>query len=122
MTTRESDSEKNGNKLVILWTSQDREVAQNMVFMYALNSKLHNWWNQVKLIVWGPSSKLLSIDKELQYELKKLKKAGVELQACKACADGYGTSDKLKDLGFEVIYMGVPLTGYIKEGYSVITF
>lgn len=122
MATQEPGGEGSVNRLIVLWTSQDREVAQNMVFMYTKNSKLKDWWDQVRLVVWGPSAKLLSIDEELQVELKELEEAGVELQACKACADRYGVSDKLSSLGIEVIYMGGPLTKYLQEGYSVITF
>jgi hypothetical protein len=43
----------NEDSLVVLWTSGDREVALNMVFKYTLNSKLKNWWSEVRLIVWG---------------------------------------------------------------------
>lgn len=58
---------------------------------------------------------------ELQAELGELKQAGVELQACKACSDRYGVSDKLASLGVEVIYMGVPLTEYLKSGWASLT-
>jgi hypothetical protein len=113
---------QNGDSLVVLWTSGDREVALNMVFMYTFNAKRRNWWSEVSLIVWGPSSKLLSEDKELQDEIKKIKEAGVILEACKACSDRYGVSEDLEQLGIDVRYMGVPLTDYIKEGRSIITF
>jgi hypothetical protein len=109
------------DKLVILWTSGDREVALNMVFMYAKNSKLKGWWEKVRLIVWGPSANLLAMDEELRAELKNVQEAGVELQACKACSDRYGVSEQFADLGIEVIYMGAPLTEYLKGDCSVIT-
>ena len=72
------------DKLAVLWTSGDREVALKMVFMYTYNSKLQGWWEDVTLIIWGPSAKLLSMDTE-------------------------------------VIYMGEPLTDYLKNGWKVIT-
>ena len=109
------------NKLAILWTSPDKEVAQKMVFMYAKNSRLRDWWGQVRLIVWGPSAKLLATDGDLQEELAELKLAGVELQACKACADQYGVSEKLAELGVEVIFMGQPLTSYLKGDWQVLS-
>ena len=59
-------------------------------------------------MVWGPSAQLLSMDLELQEKLEDLKAVGVELQACKARADLYGVTDKLKSLGIEVIYLGFP--------------
>jgi hypothetical protein len=109
------------DKLVILWTSGDRDVALNMVFMYGKNSRLKGWWEQVCLIVWGPSARLLAEDEGLQTELAAMKEAGVQLQACKACADRYGVSDKLSGMGIEVIYMGKPFTDYLKGDWTVIT-
>lgn len=108
-------------ELVLLWTSGDREKALKMAFMYARNSKKRGWWDNVTLIVWGPSAKLLAGDEGLQEELEKLRQEGVVLEACKACSDSYGVSQKLKDLGIEVKYMGEPLTGYLKDGYRVLS-
>jgi hypothetical protein len=102
--------------MVVIWSSGDREVAKKMVFMYSKNSRLKGWWGRVRLVVRGPSAQLLSMDLELQEELEDLKAVGVELQACKACADLYRVTDKLKSLGIEVIYMGVPLTEMLKTG------
>lgn len=108
------------NSLVVLWTSGDREVALNMVFMYTLNSKLKDWWEDVRLILWGPSSKLLSQDEELQEKLEEIKEAGVTIEACKACAENYGIVDDLEKLGIDVYYIGEQLTKYIKEGRKVL--
>lgn len=110
------------DRLVVLWTSGDRDVAMNMVFMYTLNAKLSGWWQDITFIVWGPSSKLLSGDAELQAELGKMKKAGIVLEACIACAERYGVTGKLRELGIDVKGMGKPLTDYIKEGRRVLTF
>ena len=109
-------------KLGVVWSSADRMVARSMVFMYTKNSKLKGWWDHVRLVVWGPSAKLLSVDKELQAELEDLKAAGVELQACKACADMQGVSAELEALGVDVKYMGQPLTDMLQGGWKVLTF
>lgn len=116
MSGEEKDS------LVVVWTSGDREVAEKMVFMYTLNSKLNDWWEEVTLIIWGPSSKLITEDVELQDYLGKLKDAGVRLEACITCADMYRVSKRLAGMGFDVKPMGLPLTQYLKQGHSVITF
>lgn len=108
-------------KLVVVWTSGDREVALKMVFMYVYNSKKYEWWKDITLLVWGPSSKLLSEDVELQDYIKNMKDIGVNLLACKACADLYGVSDKLSELGITVKYTGKDLTGFIKNNH-VVTF
>lgn len=110
------------DKLMVLWTSGDRDVALKMVFMYTFNAKKQGWWEHIRFVIWGPSSLLLSVDKELQQELKKMQEAGVEIQACKACADMYGVSEKLSSLGVEVKYMGVPLTEMLKSGWTSLTF
>jgi hypothetical protein len=111
------------SKLAVLWTSGDRDVALKMVFMYTFYAKERGWWQDIQFIVWGPSSKLLSEDKELQDYIKKMKDKGVEIVACKACADSYGVSGKLEDLGIEVKYMGMPLTELLKsEKWKVVTF
>jgi hypothetical protein len=114
-------ADESKDRLFILWTSGDPEVAMHMVFMYAKNARLKGWWQTVRLVVWGPSASLLARDESLQAELAVLREAGVELQACKACADRYGVSEKLAELGIDVIYMGAPLTEYLKTGWASIT-
>ncbi len=114
--------QNSNEKLVVLWTSGEREVALKMVFMYTLNSKLREWWKEVTLIVWGPSAKLLSDDEDLKIHIEKMIEIGVEVVACKACSDEYGVSEKLLALGIDVKYMGQPLTAYLKEDVKLITF
>lgn len=111
---------ENSEKLVILWTSGDKEVAEKMVFMYTINSKKYEWWEDITLIVWGPSAKLLSEDVDLQKSIETILGQGTIVKACKGCADMYGVSDKLKELGIEVKYMS-ELTDYIKEGRHILT-
>jgi hypothetical protein len=108
--------------LVVLWTSGDKEVALKMAFMYSLNSKRFKWgWKDVTLVVWGPSSKLLDEDRELQEYLSRMKEAGVKLLACKKCSDLYRVSDGLRRLGVEVKYMGKLLTEFLRnDNYRVI--
>jgi len=110
------------DELVVLWTSGDREVALKMAFMYTLNSKRFKWgFKNVTLVVWGPSSKLLTQDKELQEHLAEMQEEGVQVLACKKCADQYGISNDLRRLGIEVKYMGKPLTDYLRDDrYSVL--
>lgn len=113
---------ENKDKLVVLWTSGDKEVAFKMVFMYTLNAKLRGWWKDITLIAWGPSTKLLSENAEVQTYYGRIKNSGVELLACRACTDEYGVTKILEDLGATVIYMGEPLTEYLKNDIKLITF
>lgn len=113
--------EEAGRQQLLLWTSGDREVALKMVFMYAYNCKKRGWMDTVRLLVWGPSAKLLSEDEELQEQLAGLKDVGVELYACKGCADLYGVSDKLGSLGINVMYTGTMLAELQQKGWHVLT-
>jgi hypothetical protein len=119
LSKKENSKEKKASKpseLVVVWTSGDREVALKMAFMYTFNSKRFNWgWKNVTLIVWGPSSKLLVGDKELQEHIVDMKEKGVKLLACKKCSDLYRVSNDLKRLGIEVKYMGKALTDYLRD-------
>jgi hypothetical protein len=54
--------------------------------------------------------------------VKKMGETGVRLTACKWCADEYGVSEKLEQIGIEVKYMGKPLTGFLKSGQPVLVF
>lgn len=106
----------NENRLHILWTSGDREVALKMVFMYGLNSRIRGWWDEVHIIVWGASTKLLAEDSELQMHVSSMVTSGVKFSACKKCSDEYGVSDALLQLGIDVRYMGEPLTEILRSG------
>ncbi|MDZ7775270.1 MAG: DsrE family protein [Bacteroidales bacterium] len=109
------------DQLVVVWTSGDKEVAMNMVLMYTYNAKKYDWWEDITLLVWGPSQKILTTDKEVQEYIKKIRDVGVTVLACKACANKYGVANKLSELGLEVKYTGKDLTDFIKNR-KVITF
>jgi hypothetical protein len=120
--TDEEETAPRLERQLIVWTSADPEVALNMVFMYAENASRREWMDTVRLLIWGPSGKLLVADPRLQERLERLAKAGVELYACKACADGYGISDSLEELGVTVEYTGTLLANAQKDGWHVLTF
>lgn len=119
--TPDSEAIPVSEKLVMLWTSGDKEVAMKMVFMYTYNAQARGWWEDITLVVWGPSAKLLIEDEELQEYMKKIIDAGVTVRACKGCSDQYGISEQLEDLGITVLYIGKELTDYIKEGREILT-
>ncbi|BBD08975.1 DsrE family protein [Desulfovibrio ferrophilus] len=101
--------------LCLVWSTPHREVALNMVFMYSGNALIRGWWEQVRLILWGPSQPLLLGDKELQSHLSELTEAGVELMACRACAENYGIASDLEALGLNVKHTGSLLTETLKD-------
>ncbi len=92
------------------------------VLCIPMQQKQAGWFDEVVLVVWGPSARLLSGDKDLQAKISDMKKDGVIVQACVACADSYGVSQNLADMGIEVKGMGQPLTEMLKSDWKVITF
>jgi hypothetical protein len=110
------------NHLVVLWTSGDPDVAHRVCLMYTHAAKKNNWFDEVTLIVWGPSARLLAGDKDIQNKLNSMQKDSVFVQACIVCTNSYGVTENLKKLGIEVKGMGKPLTDYLKSDTKVITF
>jgi hypothetical protein len=108
-------------KLIVIWVTRDVEAAMNMAFMYARNSKVRGWWEEVDLVIWGPSAEVTAENTMIQEELKVMQHVGVNIKACIACANRYGVTEKLQELGIEVISMGPPLTEELQAGTSVIT-
>lgn len=114
-TTESNAVPVESQKLTIVWTSGDPEVAHRMVLMYGHAAMKNKWFDEVRVIIWGPSSRLTAADKEVQSKLMAMKADGVILQACVVCADSYGVTDRLRELGIEVKPMGKPLTETIKD-------
>jgi len=123
-SNKNNEKMKNSEKqrLAVVWTSSDPEVAEKVCFMYTQNAKLKGWFDEVVLVVWGPSAKLLSKNKVLQESVKQMIADGVKVEACVACANMYGVADQLAAMGIEVKPMGPVLTDYLKENWKVLTF
>jgi hypothetical protein len=108
--------------LVVVWSSGDPEVAEKACLMYAGAAKRYKWFDEVILVVWGPSEKLLAENQTLKDMVASLQKDGLIVQACVACSNMYGVTNDLKVCQIDVKGMGVPLTKYLKRGYKVISY
>ena len=108
-------------ELYILWTNDNRDTAENMVFMYAQNALKKRWWDKVTIIIWGATAGLAASDSAIQDRLNEMMSEGVMVSACISCAKNLGVSDKLSALGIELRKWGEPLTNILKEGKKLIT-
>jgi hypothetical protein len=108
--------------LVVVWSSGDPEVAEKACLMYTHAAKKYKWFDEVILIVWGPSEKLLAENAKLREKVAVMKKDGIIVEACIACSNMYGVTNELKVCEVDVKGMGVPLTKYLKRGYKIISF
>ena len=108
--------------LVIIWTSADKEVAMKTALAYPLNSKLNGWMQNVTVLVWGPSVQLLAKDKEIQNVFTYMKQAGVNVFVDKKCVDEYKLAKDIEALKLEVRSLGKPLTVFILQKRTILTF
>lgn len=122
MNLKAQEMETKKEKLAVLWASGDRDVAEKSCLMYTHAAKRNGWFDEVVLIVWGSSARLLAEDAELQNKVEAMKTDGVIVEACIACSNMLGVTEQLRTLGIDVKGMGVPLTEYIKGGYHILTY
>ena len=107
--------------LHILWTNADLETSRFMVMMYATNSMLRHWWDEVTVIVWGAPARLVAENEIMQDSMRTAVQAGVKFSACIACATQLGVVEKLEALDIELIKWGQPLTEILQNGGHLIT-
>ncbi len=113
----------NLKELVVLWTTAEKEVFTKMIGIYVYNAKKSAWFDEVTFIVWGPSSKLLAEDEEIQGWIEKFKEQGIILEACIWCSNQYGVTEDLKNMGIDVRGMGRSLSDYLNDANKkVISF
>ena len=110
------------DKVFVILSSGDREVALEVGLVYPLNAKKKGWMDEVKVIVFGPSQKVAASDAEVQARVKEITQEGVEVLACKWCADRMGITEKLEAIGIKVVYVGSVISDLLKEGWASLTF
>ena len=110
------------SKVFALVSSADREVALEVGLVYPLNAAKKGWMDEVKVIFFGPSEKVAANDVEVQGRIRELQEAGVEVLACKWCADRMGITEKLEAVGIKVEFVGSIISDLLKEGWASLTF
>lgn len=109
------------NEAKILWTTDNKETAMNMVLLYGHNAKLKGWMENVSILVWGASQQLVAQDKEIQEKIKLMVEDGVKIVACLKCADNMEITEALNACNIDVFYTGELLTQWIESGDTIIT-
>jgi hypothetical protein len=109
------------NKLNILWTTDNKDTVTHMLGMYAINAKAHGWWDEINVLIWGASQKLVASDPEIQKLVIEMQENGVTVEACKACADSFCVSESLAEMGVNVRFTGQALTEYLQSESKLLT-
>lgn len=110
------------NKLFVILASGDKDVALEMALFYPYTLAKEKYMDEVKVILFGPSEKLVACDKNVQKRIKRLQKVGVAISACKYCSDRMGVSDELEKLGITVEYVSAKTAQMIKDGWASLSF
>jgi hypothetical protein len=107
--------------LYVLWTNADLITSEKMVFMYTMNAKRFGWWEEIVLVIWGATAKLVAENQRIQALVAEALDLDIHITACKACADQLGVSDILEAQGIVVEYLGIPLTNVLKNDEALLT-
>ncbi|WP_321312586.1 DsrE family protein [Halarcobacter sp.] len=105
----------------ILWTTDNKETALHMVLLYAHNAKIKGWMEEVSVLVWGASQKLIAEDKEIQEKVKAMIDDGVKVTACLKCAENMQIAEGLEACNIDIYYTGELLSDWIKSGDTIIS-
>ena len=103
------------SKLLVIVATGDREKAQTAL-MYANNAIKRGWLDDVKVVYFGPSEKMIVEDPILSDQAQEIAEAGGSI-ACKYISDRDGVSEKIEKLGVQVEYVGNIVSDLIKDGY-----
>jgi hypothetical protein len=110
------------NRVTILWTTEEKEVAMKVVLPYVFHGKATGWWDEISLIIWGPSVRLVATDPDVASMVRDVLDSNIRVVACKLCTDKYDVTDFYIEMGIETEYVGAELTATIKSGEKVLTF
>jgi hypothetical protein len=103
------------SKLLIIVATGEKEKAQTSI-MYARNAIKYAWLDDIKVIFFGPSERLVAEDKDIAKEAQEIAKLR-ECVACKYISDKGGLSGDLTKLGIKIEYVGPIISNLIKDGY-----
>jgi len=108
-------------KVKILWTTDNKETALHMVCLYAHNAILKGWMDEVEVLVWGASQRLISEDLEVQSKVQMMINDGVKVVACLKCADSMNITQSLQSCNIDVFYTGELLSSWVNSGESIVS-
>ncbi len=106
--------------LVILSTAERDKAMAGL--MYAKNTHDNHWFDDVRVVLFGPIERLLAEDKEMRDLGAEVFKVTAKPVACKAFADDPTVGAVMKKLGCEVEQVGGIISECIRNGYIPLVF
>lgn len=109
-------------KLLVVWKSEHPVDIEKFIVPFTYNSKEQGWFDSVELLIWGASQLSVKNNESYQQHVKTLVHNGIEVYACKMCADATDATSTLELLGVKVEYTGTYLAERLNsEEWEVIT-
>ena len=103
------------DKVLLVIATGDKEKALTGL-MYAKNAINRRWLEDVKVVYFGPSERLMYSDLEVADAAIEVVGMG-ESFACKAISDREAIRESIHGMGVKVEYVGTIISDYIKKGY-----
>ncbi len=104
------------SKIVVIISTSDIGKAQTAA-MYAKNTLINGWMDEVKIFFFGPAQKLLLENKKLQSFVEEISALGETPIACKFISKRDSNCAELTKVGVKVEYVGNQISQYINDGY-----
>ncbi len=108
-------------ELLIHWTTDNFDTSLHMVLLYAHNTKKNKLWDEITVLVWGASQKLVKENEQIADEVKKLHSLNVKVIACEHCAAEMNTTDALASCDIDMFKTGKFLTDWIQSGKAYLS-
>jgi len=108
-------------KILIILSTAERDKAMAGL-MLAKNTQENHWFDEVRVVLFGPVERLLSEDKEMADLGRDVFKVAARPVACKAFADDKPVSESLRGLGCEIEQVGGIIAEYIRNGFVPLVF
>ncbi|MHA1777426.1 MAG: hypothetical protein ACTSWC_11675 [Promethearchaeota archaeon] len=110
-------------KVFIIIADADPRILTDVVFPYARNAIRNKWMEEIVLILWGPIQRTVVGALELKSQVMDLVETEqISVWASNQCSDDYNVSDKLRELGVTVQFIGEKVSTMLKEGWYQLSF
>ena len=109
----------NPKLLAIIATGEKDKALVGLI--YAQKAIAQGWMDDVMVIMFGPSEKLLITDSRISQVAKDLALHN-KLIACKFIADQDNLSTQIEALGINLDYVGSIITDYLNKGFVPMVF
>lgn len=109
-------------KLLVVWKSNNWKDVDYFITPFTINSKKNEWFSDVEVLIWGASADYIKASIKAKKVIREMIEMGIEVRACKYCADKVFATKKLEKIGVNVMYTGEYLSDKMKDpNYEVIT-